>query len=403
MESLNNNELAKLLHSGESDRVEFKESTASVESIREAICAFANNLPGHSQPGVVFVGIRDDGTSAELAITDELLRTLADMKTDGNILPPPSLTVEKRTLEGKTVAFISVRPSDSPPVRCRGRILIRTGPRRGVATSQDERILNERRRYGNLPFDVHPIPAASVSDLNISQFENEYLPNAVSPEILEANDRTREEQLAATKMTSSADSPIATVLGLLVIGSNPSEYLPGAYVQFLKIDGKELSDNVVDQEAIRGTVSDILIRVDNKMQAHNRTSVDYVSRSIESRTELYPTIALQQIVRNAILHRTYENTNAPVRINWFHDRIEVLSPGGPFGEVSPENFGSLSLTDYRNPNLAESLRVLGFVQRFGTGIPLARRSLQEAGHPPLGFSTKDNHVLATIFGMESEQ
>ena len=53
------------------------------------------------------------------------------------------------------------------------------------------------------------------------------------------------------------------------------------------------------------------------------------------------------------MHRTYEATNAPVRVNWFDDRIEIISPGGPFGSVSDANFGEPGVTDYRNPNLAE--------------------------------------------------
>ena len=62
-----------------------------------------------------------------------------------------------------------------------------------------------------------------------------------------------------------------------------------------------------------------------------------------------------------------------------------MNPGGPFGEVTIETFGQPGLTDYRNPNLAEAMRVLGFVQRFGYGIPLARRLLQENGNPEPGF------------------
>ena len=33
---------------------------AVLRKIREAICAFANNLPRHQEPGLVFVGVRDD-------------------------------------------------------------------------------------------------------------------------------------------------------------------------------------------------------------------------------------------------------------------------------------------------------------------------------------------------------
>ncbi len=49
-----------------------------------------------------------------------------------------------------------------------------------------------------------------------------------------------------------------------------------------------------------------------------------------------------------------------------------------------ENFGRPGVTDYRNPLLAEAMKVLGYVQRFGMGIPLARKELQKNGNPPLG-------------------
>lgn len=145
MTTLDDQDLLRLLHAGELDRVEFKESLSGDAStkIREAICSFANDLPGYGEPGVVFVGVRNDRTVAGVAVTDELLRQLADMKTDGNIVPPPSMTVGKWAVEGKDVAVVTVQPSDSPPVRCRGRVQIRIGPRRGIATAQDERILNE--------------------------------------------------------------------------------------------------------------------------------------------------------------------------------------------------------------------------------------------------------------------
>jgi ATP-dependent DNA helicase RecG len=90
--------------------------------------------------------------------------------------------------------------------------------------------------------------------------------------------------------------------------------------------------------------------------------------------------------------RCYEATNAPVRIYWYDDRIEITSPGGPFGIVSPENFGQPGVTDYRNPNLAEAMRVLGFVQHFGAGIPTARQALAKNGNPPPEFDVQPAYL-----------
>ncbi len=100
--------------------------------------------------------------------------------------------------------------------------------------------------------------------------------------------------------------------------------------------------------------------------------------------------------RDAVMHRTYENTNAPVRVYWFDDRIEITNPGGPFGTVTAENFGRPGFNDYRNPNLATVLKTLGFVQRFGFGIADARKALAENGNPPLEFQVEPTTVLATL-------
>ena len=81
---------------------------------------------------------------------------------------------------------------------------------------------------------------------------------------------------------------------------------------------------------------------------------------------------------------------------WFDDRIEFLNPGGPYGNVTVQNFGEPGLTDYRNPNLAEAMRVLGLVQRFGAGLNVARRELAANGNPPLEFDANPNYVRVTV-------
>jgi len=96
------------------------------------------------------------------------------------------------------------------------------------------------------------------------------------------------------------------------------------------------------------------------------------------------------------MHRSYENTNAPVRVYWFDDRIEIINPGGPFGAVTQENFGQPGITDYRNPNLADAMKVLGYVQRFGIGIQTAKAELKKNGNPDLEFSLEATNVLATV-------
>ena len=400
---LDDSELSSLMDQGESFRVDYKEKLDgnAPTSIREAVCAFANDLPGSGQPGVVLVGVKDNGEPSRIDVGDQLLTQLSDIKTDGNIVPPPSMLVEKRTLKGIDVAVVTVLPSDSPPVRYKGTIHVRSGPRRSIATEQDERILNERRRSQILPFDIQPVPGAAASDLSMSRFEEEYLPNAFSAETLEANERSANQRLATTKMIASADVPTATVLGLLVLGKRPRDFIPNSYVEFLRIDGGELSDEIIDHETIDGTIPEILRRIDDKMKAHISTGVDLTGSDTERRESTYPLAALQQLTRNAVMHRAYEATNTPVRITWFNNRIEVHNPGGAFGAVTRENFGRPGVTDYRNPNLAEAMKVMGFVQRFGVGIATAKKALKDNGNLEPEFVVEDAFVQVTIQGRRS--
>jgi ATP-dependent DNA helicase RecG len=273
---------------------------------------------------------------------------------------------------------------------------IRIGPRRGIASAQDERMLMEKRRGGDRPFDVHPLPSATPGDLDRVRFEHDYLPAAFAPDVLQANDRTIEQRLAVTKMIDGADTAVPTVLGVLVLGKSTRDFLPGAYIQFLRIAGRDLADPVVDELAVEGPITELLRRIDDKLESHNRTAVNITGGPREERTSLYPIAALQQLVRNAVMHRTYEATHAPVRVYWYDDRIEIMNPGGPFGIVSIENFGAPGVADYRNPNLAEAMRVLGFVQRFGFGLAITRRALAENGNPPLELNVQPSHVTAII-------
>lgn len=400
MKRLTDEELLELLDQPESDRVERKAHFKGDVSkkARQAVCAFANDVSNHNKPGVLFVGVDDAGTPNQLSITDQLLLALSDMKTDGNILPLPTLTVEKRLLKGSAVAVVTVMPSDMPPVKYDGRIWVRTGPRRAIASAQDERILNEKRRYKTLPFDVHPIPSSQLDDLSRLVFEAEYLPRAFADDILESNDRTYVERLSSCRMIASTDNPTPTVLGMLSLGKSPQDFIPGSYVQFLKLAGKALTDPIIDSEDIRGSIVDVLRRTEEKLKAHNRIEVTVDDNPTHQLASPYPMAALQQILYNAALHRSYESTNSPIRVSWFEDRIEILSPGGPYGCVTTENFGKPGVTDYRNPNIADVLKTFGFVQSFGRGIAIAKQVMNANGNPEPEFQVNASAIICVLRG-----
>jgi len=54
------------------------------------------------------------------------------------------------------------------------------------------------------------------------------------------------------------------------------------------------------------------------------------------------------------------------------------------------------ITDYRNPHLAAAMKNLGYVQRFGAGIPSAKAELAKNGNPPPVFEVRDTQICVTL-------
>jgi ATP-dependent DNA helicase RecG len=393
MPALTDDDLEELLLAGESDRTERKRSAADLDRIREAVCAFANDLPDRREPGVVFVGIEDDGSCASLPITDELLKTLGQIRDDGNLTPFPSMEVRRAGVADCTIAVVIVQPSENPPVRCRGRAWIRVGPRRAIASPDEERRLTEKRRWGNLPFDAQPVTGSSLADLDLNRFQLEYLPALVSADTIAQNQRTIEQQLRALRLVDVSGVPTTTAV--LMLGRSPQEWFPGATIAWRRVAGPNLIDSTLDERVLGGTIADQLRRIDEFMDAANASSIA-MGAITHTRAANYPLVALQQLVRNAVMHRAYESTAAPCRVTWYVDRIEILSPGGPFGAVTPQTFGLPGFTDYRNPTLSEALKGYGFVERFGQGIEIARVALASNGNPPLEFQFQPQEAPAWV-------
>ena len=240
------------------------------------------------------------------------------------------------------------------------------------------------------------VPGTGLSDLDLAFFEQEYVPRAISMGILNGDSLSLEERLAVTGMIESADEPVVTTLGLLVIGKDVRFHFPTYYIQFLRTNGVNWADDIIDEEVVRGNVSEQIRKLENKLLSHNRKIVKILSDT--KKTYIYPPRALSQIVRNAILHRVYNYSegSSPVYVRWFNDRILVTSPGGLSGDITPDNFGTLGRSSFRNPRLAEAMKVLGLVQGRGEGISIAKQAMEEAGNPVMEFIHEHGGLAVTL-------
>lgn len=389
---LTEEQLRALIADIEADHIEHTESVTNTDKFGQAICAFSNDLPNHRQPGYLLIGVKDDGALSGLRVTDELLKNLGAIRSDGNVLPQPMLNVTKYSLEGGEVAVVEVFPSDLPPVRYKGRIHVRIGPRKAVANEQEERALSERRVALARSFDARPCPEAGLDDLALGLFDA-YRREAVDPETIEANHRPIEQQLASLRLFDP-ERACPTHAGILLFGKNPRFYLPGAYVQYLKLPGIDLTDLPEDQAEVSGDLHTVLRELDGRLRLLIQTTMRPVSALEEILLPDYPEWALRELLMNAVMHRNYDS-NSPIRFYAFSDHIEIQSPGGLYGEATRENFPTRS--SYRNPVIAEAMKSLGFVNRFGYGVQRAQALLMQNGNPPAQFEFDEYSVLVKVY------
>jgi ATP-dependent DNA helicase RecG len=384
-------ELMTMVRDLESDRVERTAAVRDTDKFAQAVCAFANDLPNHRKPGYLLVGVNDDGSLSGLRVTDQLQQNLAALRSDGNIQPLPAMVVSRIALETGEVAVVEVQPSDLPPVRYKGQVWIRIGPRKGIANEQEERLLSERRVSYARSFDASPCPEATLADLALGMFDG-YRREAIAAEVVAANNRSVEEQLASLRFFDLRRG-CPTMAGLLLFGKNPRYFLPGAYVQYLELPGTALAEAPSDNAEIGGDLLSVLRELDTRLRAKITATLEPVSALREKRVADYPEWAVRELLLNAVMHRDYQS-NTPVRFYWFSDRIEIQSPGGLYGEVTPETLTRRN--SYRNPVVAEAMKALGYVNRFGYGIQRAQALLLEGGNPPPEFVFEDPQTVLVI-------
>jgi len=388
-------EALELLCDIESHRVERTTSVNDTAKFSEAICVFANDLANSRLPGLLIIGADDrTGLPSGLRVTDELLRNLAGLTADGNILPAPALTAYRISLSSGhgDLAVVEVQPSDLPPVRYKGRVWIRRGPRKAIANEAEEAVLVERRTAAARTSDSQPCIGSSLEDLALDLFTSVYRPQAIDAAIIAENHRTIEAQLASLRFFDMARNCPANA-GIILFGKNLLEWLPHAYVQYVRFEGTGMGSDVLLEKQFAGDLLTMVRELTSFVEVILSGRPVRSSALEEATVWNYPETAIREFLLNAILHRSYEAPQ-PVRFYEYSDRIEIQNPGPLYGLARRENFPSQ--TSYRNPILAEAMKTLGLVNRFGRGVARAQAALERNGSPLAEFIFGEMHFGVTI-------
>ncbi len=369
-------ELYDLLKSTETSRVERTVSVSDMDKFQEAICAFSNDMSNSRQNGYLIIGAKDNGELSGLRVDDNLFKKISSIRSDGNILPVPMMTCERYVFDEGDLLVVEVQPSFSTPVRYRGRTFIRIGPRRDIATLDEERILTEKRMANMATFDACPCYGARLEDVYLDIIREDFIPKAVGSKELENDTRSIEQQMAALGLFDIA-SNCPTNACIVLFGKNPKQFLYGAYLQYVRFNGLDKASEIDNEKPFYDCLAVLMPKLEGFIDfGVIKTRPLPVSILRERNQSNYPADALRELVLNACMHRDYQ-ANTPTRFYQFEDRIEILNAGGLYGKARPENFPDMN--DYRNPIIAQALKVMGYVNMFNRGISRVKSMMIENG------------------------
>ena len=194
--------------------------------------------------------------------------------------------------------------------------------------------------------------------------------------------RDFKEQIASLRLYNKQyDCP--TMAAIILFGKQPCYFMPGCYVQYVRFEGTTKAGKISNEKEFKGGLSTLLPRLESFVaDAIVMQRPEEVSLLREKTIMNYPGAALRELLMNACMHRNYDS-NTPIRFYQFDDRIEIMNAGGLYGEARPENFPHVNA--YRNPIVAEAMKVMKYVNKFNRGVSRVQEFLQANGSYPAKF------------------
>ncbi|MCA1995141.1 MAG: putative DNA binding domain-containing protein, partial [Coleofasciculus sp. S288] len=162
-----------------------------------------------------------------------------------------------------------------------------------------------------------------------------------------------------------------TKAGLLLLAQDPRYEIPGAFVRFLKYEGREAlygeNLNVVQDETFFGPIPLVAQRLRDYIPTQLR-QFRYLGgdKKFIVDPEL-PEDAWFEVIINALVHRAYHMVNDSIVIRLFEDRLEVISPGSYPTGVNPSEFPSGDVSRPRNVTIMNFMRDIQYVQMYHEG------------------------------------
>jgi len=387
-------EVYELIARGEGLTVEFKREWPQrgdvTTEIGSELVAFAN-----TQGGFLLIGVDDDGQV--VGITGDWRKLEERLMGISRVCSPPiALTVEEAAVEGKSILVVHVPEGEDKPYKVRDICYVRVGSTVQHATREEERWMFQES--GEVLFERMPLWEADYEDLDAAKI-GRYFEQRSPAAIVNAERPLHEliEQADLPLVVRRGDQLAPTVAAMLLFGRRPQYFLPQAFVSAARFPGLDLNVTAIDRDTFRGTVDELIEQSTAFIRRNMRTASILEDEKLPRRTDIpeYPLRAVREAITNACVHRDYSRWSREVTVRMFDDRLEVSSPGGLVRGMTIEDLGTGKYAA-RNPTLAEAMREMRLIERFGTGIRMMRREMETLGSAPPIFVVDENSFSVTL-------
>lgn len=365
-------ELLEIVANGENSGVEFKRDDLRNHDLAKELVALSN-LEG----GIVLLGVEDNGTFSGLARTDleEWVMNVCRDKIRPAIVPFFELI---REVDGSNdVAVIRVtRGQDVHALwhNNTSRYLMRVGSQSREASQEELARLFQQR--GSVRAESRLVSGATFDDLDRRRLKNYFF--HMRKQDVPLDEEAREgwsSLLTNTKIMADED---ITVLGMLLFGKTPNQFLPYAGIDAVAYSGNVQDYDTLERSTLRGPMTPLL-NEDEKIVENGivEQALDFVQRNTRRTVEVeggrrveklaYPLDALREGIVNALIHRDYLLTSTDIQLAIYRDRLEIVSPGRLPNGVTPDGM-RLGARASRNQLLMDMMRDYRYVEHLGMGI-----------------------------------
>lgn len=262
-----------------------------------------------------------------------------------------------------------------------GGIFVRYGSHNRLADDYSISDLERRRRHISFEMGTHP----EVTFTSLSTHLIERVIHSTSPETFISCGYGSQETDHTVKAAHSA---------VLLFHPNPSRHIPEAYLTITRFAGTDTSA-IIKRETFNGSI----IEQFEGSFAYLKESLgsDFIVYEKEMIPQHYdyPIDAIRELLINAVVHRAYDY-EAPVRIQIFSDRFEILNPGVFYAPITESTLRD-GLSRYRNPVIAQSFRKLSYMEKQGVGINRIITSCLDAGLAHPRFMELEHFVKVVLY------